>query len=407
MRILRGCFDHNRVLNLQKGIMSMNFKPEISEKEVSEALETAVTQVRRNLETFTQACQNHTSVDNFYPTCENDQWTCGFWPGSVWLAYEHTKDEAFANSGKVLVDSFLKRIENKIEVDHHDMGFLYSPSCVAAYKLIGSENARKAAILAADQLIYRFHEKGEFLQAWGSMLAPENYRFIIDCLMNLPLLYWASEQTGDAKYRDIANRHAKTSLRYSIREDGSTYHTVFMDRQTGEMIRGETCQGYSDDSFWARGQAWAVYGSVLNYRYTKNPAFLAAFRTALPFYLSKLPDDLIPYWDMIFTSGTQEPRDSSSAAIVSCGLLEMAEFAPEDEAAQYVSLAKQMMKSLVDNYSVKDPKVSNGLVLHATYSKKSPYNTCTPEGVDECATWGDYFYLEALMRLSRQWDLYW
>jgi len=380
---------------------------EITMPEVSEALAVAVSQVRRNLDTFTQKCQNHTSVNNFYPTCENDQWTCGFWPGSVWLAYEYTKDENFANSGRVLVDSFLKRIENKIEVDHHDMGFLYSPSCVSAYKLIGSEDAKKAAIMAADQLISRFHEKGEFLQAWGSMDEAENYRFIIDCLMNLSLLYWASEQTEDLRYSEIADRHAITSLIYSLREDGSTYHTIFIDRQTSDMIRGETCQGYSDDSFWARGQAWAVYGFALTYSYTKNPAFLEAFRKALLFYMSKLPEDMIPYWDMIFTSGEEEPRDSSSAAIVACGLLCMAEFVSADEADRYVSIAKQMMKSLVDNYSVKDPEISNGLVLHATYSKKSPYNTCTPEGVDECATWGDYFYLEALMRLNSKWESYW
>jgi len=173
------------------------------------------------------------------------------------------------------------------------------------------------------------------------------------------------------------------------------------------MIRGETCQGYNDDSFWARGQAWAVYGTAISYRYTKNPDCLEAFRKVLSFYTSKLPGDLVPYWDMIFTSGDVEPRDSSSASIVVCGLLEMSELVSDDEAARYISLAKKMLKSIVDNYSVKDNNVSNGLVLHATYSKKSPYNTCTPEGVDECASWGDFFYLEALTRLSKEWNSYW
>ena len=395
---------------------------EISPQKVKSALDMAVSQARRNLDDFTHMCQNHTSVDNFYPTCENVQWTSGFWPGVIWLAYEHALSgehgeqeegalqgdkQAFAYAGNVFVESFLSRIENKIEVDHHDMGFLYTPSCVAPYKLLQNENGKKAAILAADNLLLRFHEKGEFLQAWGSMDAPDNYRYIIDCLMNLPLLYWAGEQTGDEKYREIADKHAKTCLQHSIRDDGSTFHTVFMDRTTGAMTKGETCQGYSDDSFWARGQAWAVYGTAVNYRYTKNPAFIEAFRRVLDFYLSKLPDDLVPYWDMIFTTGNEEPRDSSSASIVACGLLEMSQFVSESEAAEYVSLAKKMMNSLVDNYSVKDPQISNGLVLHATYSKESPYNTCTPEGVDECATWGDYFYMEALTRLNKEWSVYW
>jgi len=380
---------------------------EITPQEIINALETATRQVKHNLPEFTHICQNHSSVNNFYPTCENNQWTCGFWPGEIWLAYEHTGDEAFLTSGQIFVESFLHRIINKIEVDHHDMGFLYNPSCIAAYMLTGNEDGRKAAILAANQLVARFHEKGEFLQAWGSMDAPDNYRYIIDCLMNLPLLYWATDQTGDDKYSIIAKMHIDTCLKYSIRSDGSTYHTVFMDRTTAEFLRGETCQGYSDESFWARGQAWAIYGTAISYRYTKSPDCLDAFRKILPFYLSKLPSDLIPYWDMIFTSGDDEPRDSSSASIVACGLLEMAALVANDEANEYTSLAKQMIKSLVDNYSVKDPRISNGLVLHATYSKKSPYNTCTPEGVDECTSWGDYFYMEALTRLSKDWKSYW
>lgn len=382
-------------------------KPEITVGEVQSALDFAVSQVRRNLPQFTHICQNHSSVNSFYPTCDNNQWTCGFWPGEIWLAYELTGDSAFSDAGNVLVESFSNRINRKIEVDHHDMGFLYTPSCVSSYRLTGNEKARKAALDAADQLISRFHEVGEFLQAWGTLGAEDNYRYIIDCLLNLPLLYWAGEQAKNEKYLDIARRHTATCLRYSIREDGSTFHTVFMSPATGKMVRGATCQGYKDDSDWARGQAWAVYGTALSYKYTGEPSYLDAFRRVLSFYLSRVPDDLIPYWDMIFTTGSIEPRDSSSASIVACGLLEMSEHIAPDEAAVYKAIAKQIMKSLVDNYSVKDHVLSNGLVLHATYSKKSPYNTCTPEGVDECVSWGDYFYMEALTRLYTDWNPYW
>ncbi len=382
-------------------------KAQITGAEAAEALERAAAQVLATLPEFTDNCQNHTSVNGFYPPCENNQWTCGFWPGEIWLSYERTGNDAFKQAGLTLVDSFYDRIERKVEVDHHDMGFLYSPSCVAAYMLAGSEKARRAAILAADQLISRFQPVGEFIQAWGVLGAADNYRYIIDCLLNLPLLYWATEQTGDAKYADIAHKHITTCLRYSIRENGSTYHTVFMNPETGAMGHGATCQGYRDDSDWARGQAWAVYGTALSYRYTKNPAYLDAFRRVTEFYLTRLPDDLVPYWDMIFQTGNEEPRDSSSASIVACGLLEMAKTVEPDEAKVYETLARQMMKSLTDNYAVRDVTQSNGRVLHATYSKKSPYNTCTPEGVDECASWGDYFYMEALTRLSGDWKLYW
>jgi len=163
-------------------------KPELTLEEAKAALDLAVVQVERNLAEFTDSCQNHSSVNNFYPKCENDQWTCGFWPGEVWLAYEHTGREVFRKAALHMVDSFDYRIRNKIVVDHHDMGFLYTPTCVAAYKLTGDEKAKQAAILAADQLISRFQEKGEFIQAWGEMGEPGNYRYIIDCLLNLPLL---------------------------------------------------------------------------------------------------------------------------------------------------------------------------------------------------------------------------
>lgn len=381
--------------------------PALTQKEAHSALETACALVTQNLPLFTAVCQNHSSVGNIYPPCENNQWTCGFWPGEVWLAYEHSHNPALREGALKLVESFSHRIEQGIEVDHHDMGFLYSPSCVAAYKLTGSESGKRAALLAADRLLRRFQSKGEFLQAWGDMGAPENYRFIIDCLLNLPLLFWASETTGDTKYSEIAYRHITTCLANSIRADGSTYHTFFMNPETGEPSHGATCQGYKDDSVWARGQAWGIYGTALAYRYDRRSEYLDAFRRVLAFYLNRLPDDLIPYWDMVFADDSGEPRDSSSASIAACGLLEMAKYVQPQEAQEYQTLAAQMLKSLVDRYAVREWKPGIGLMRHGTYSKKSPYNTCTPEGVDECVSWGDYFYMEALTRFLRDWEMYW
>lgn len=381
--------------------------PCISASEVSDALREAALQVHRNLQDFTYSCQNHSSVNGFYPPCKNDQWTCGFWPGEIWLSYEFTGDAVYKYAALILVEDFLHRIENHICVDHHDMGFLYSPSCVAAYKLTGSETGKRAALLAAEQLISRFHAKGEFIQAWGEMNVADNYRFIIDSLLNMPLLHWAAEISGNKKFSEIAFKHTATCLKNLIRPDHSTYHTFFMNPETGLPDHGATCQGYKNDSAWARGQAWGVYGTALSYRYNRRPEYLDAFRKVTQFYLSRLPQDLIPYWDLTFMNGTEEPRDSSSASIAVCGMLEMSKYLEPDEAEYYRALAKQMMKSLVENYSVKDPQKSNGLVLHGTYSKKSPYNTCTPEGVDECVSWGDYFYMEALTRLHKDWQIYW
>ena len=389
-------------------------KAEIDGKEVAAAMDFSLEQVKDNLAEFTYKFKKAYSEDGFYHPTENVNWTTGFWTGQIWLAYEWAKragDEAGAAAleaaGKIQIDNFLDRIDRKIEVDHHDMGFLYSPSCVAGYKLIGSRKGKEAAIKAADQLISRFHPVGEFIQAWGPMDQPENYRFIIDCLLNLPLLYWATEETGDGKYREIAEKHIHTAVANVIREDYSTWHTFFMNMETGEPDHGATCQGYRDGSAWARGQAWGVYGTALAYRYTERKEYIEDFKHVTGYFLEHLPEDLVPYWDLEFCDGSDEPRDSSSASIAACGMLEMAKYMEEEDAAYYTAIAKKLMKSVVDSYAVNDPAKSNGLVLHSTYSKKSPYNTCTPEGVDECNIWGDYFYMEALTRLAGDWNPYW
>lgn len=382
--------------------------PELTVSELQEALDFAVDQVRRNLPEFTYSCQSDASKDLFYFQDENVEWTAGFWPGEIWLAFERTGDPIFMHAGLILVQSFLERIEEKIEVEHHDMGFLYTPSCVSAYMLTGDEDARKAALLAADQLMSRWQEKGQFLQAWGPFNSPEHHRLIIDCLINLGLLYWAGEETGDPSYADIAHRHIETTLNNIIREDGSAYHTFFFDPATGEPLRGVTHQGYKDDSSWARGQAWAVYGTAISYRYTGLERYKEMFKKTLKYFLEKLPQDLVPYWDLIFTDGSDEPRDSSAAAIVICGLLEMADLADEEERRAYRVLASKLMKALIEHCAVRDPDESNGLLKHGTYAKMSPYNPLKRNnGVDECVSFGDYYYFEALTRLNGQWDPYW
>lgn len=386
----------------------------IERKEIESALDFALSQIMENLKEFTYSFKRAFSVNGFYDATENVNWTTGFWTGQVWLAWEWAKGkgmdreaDALKRAGEIQIDSFLERIQNKREVDHHDMGFLYSPSCVAGYKLTGNEKGKEAAIKAADQLISRFHPVGEFIQAWGPIDQPENYRFIIDCLLNLPLLYWATEETKDEKYRSIAQKHIRTAVANVIREDSSTWHTFYMNMETGEPDHGATCQGYRDGSAWARGQAWGVYGLALAYRYTKKTEYIEDFERVTRYFLEHLPSDMVPYWDLEFGDGSGEPRDSSSASIAACGMLEMADYLEWEKAAYYRSAAGKIMKSVATNYAVKSKEESNGLVLHSTYSKKSPYNTCTPEGVDECNIWGDYFYMEALIRLWGPWNPYW
>lgn len=374
---------------------------------VKQHLDEAAAIVRNNLAEFTEKFQSSNSEGGFYLPTDNVEWTTGFWTGVVWLMYEHTKETCFLQAAQIQVDSFLKRIEDKIDVNHHDMGFLYSLSCVAAYKLTGSGNGKKAAILAADQLASRYREKGNFLQAWGNVGEAKEYRLIIDCLLNLPILYWASEVTGDQEYARKAENHIKTAMKCVMREDCSTYHTYFINMETGEPDHGVTHQGNRDGSAWARGQAWGIYGIALSYRYLKNPEYLDLFCKVTDYFLAHLPEDLVPYWDFDFDTGSTEPRDSSASAVAICGILEMIKYLDSERAKTYEMAADRMLRALMDHCANKDQTTSNGILLHGTYARASQGNTCKNRGVDECNTWGDYFYLEALTRRAGEWKLYW
>jgi len=381
--------------------------PEITDAEVKEALNTALRQTRSCLPKFSDEFKHIFSSHNFYTTASNDQWTNGFWTGELWLAYENSGDKIFRKAAMKQVQSFLNRIEQEIETDTHDLGFLYTPSCVAAYKLTGDPTARKAALMAADKLAGRFHERGLFLQAWGSLEDKNNYRLIIDCLLNLPLLYWASEETGIPKYANLAHAHFETALNVVIRPDYSTYHTYYFDPETGKPLRGVTHQGYSAQSAWSRGQAWGIYGIALGYRYNRDPKYRKLFDHVTEYFLDHLPKDLIPYWDFTFTDGSSEPRDSSALAIAICGLLEMADCVPKEEQGQYLHTAKCLIMPLYILCAAKSPEESNGQLLHGVYGRKTPYNDCIDHGIDECNLWGDYYYVEALTRLFKAWNPYW
>lgn len=381
--------------------------PPITDSEAAAGLDRAVELIKKSAEEFCGCFPKSNSENNFYPKTQNTDWTEGFWTGQLWLAYERCGDERLKETALVQVKSFLERIKNKVNVDHHDMGFLYSPSCVAAYKLTGSAEGRDAALMAADNLMTRFQEKGQFFQAWGAMDDRDNYRLIIDCLMNMPLLFWAGDITGESRYSDKAKAHIMTAMDYVVRPDNSTYHTYFFDPDTGKSVRGVTNQGNRDGSAWARGQAWGVYGSAMAYAKLGDEKYADIFRRVADYFIEHLPEDLVPYWDFDFDTGSSEPRDSSAGVIAVCGMLEMAKRLPQNEADYYTQTARRILKAVMDKCAVESSEISNGLLLHGTYARKTPTNTCHNGGVDECNTWGDYFYMEALTRLICDWKLYW
>lgn len=375
----------------------------LNRKEITAAMDRVVSQVRSTMDCVGTRFPTPATKDLTYGVIDNIEWTDGFWTGLLWLCYEYTGDEAFLNRAMANVDSFLNRVENRIELDHHDLGFLYSLSCVAGYKLTGKAKARRAGLLAADKLMERFQETGGFIQAWGELGARDNYRLIIDCLLNIPLLYWATEETGDTTYADAARRHYVTACSHVIRDDASAYHTFYFDPETGVPLKGVTRQGFSDDSAWARGQAWGIYGIPLNYRVKKDDSAFNLFEGMTNYFLNRLPEDDICYWDLIFKDGDDQSRDSSAAAIAVCGIHEMVKYLPEVEEDKeiYRCAMHRILRSLMEGYTSPDIRPGAPILLHGVYSWHSG------KGIDEGNIWGDYFYMEALMRFYRDWNLYW
>ena len=369
---------------------------------VDEAIKVCLEKIDSNLERLGEQFPTPATFDNDYKAMENIEWTNGFWTGMLWLAYEFTGEEKYKVAAEKNVASFIDRIERLIEVNHHDLGFLYTPSCVSAYKVTGNEKAKEAAIKAADQLASRYQEKGNFIQAWGELGARDNYRLIVDCLLNIPLLFWASNETGDGKYQEMAKAHFQTTLKNAIRQDASAFHTFYFDPETGEPTYGKTRQGYSDDSAWARGQAWLIYGIALCNAYAPSETNVEYFQAVTNYFLNRVPEDFVCYWDLIFDDTSGQPRDTSAAAIAVCGIQQMAKEFPNNETVkEYEKWADRILYNLITKYTDKKGFTIVALLNEGVYSWHSG------KGVNEGNIWGDYFYLEALMRKKKDWEMYW
>ncbi|MCX5115620.1 glycoside hydrolase family 88 protein [Micromonospora sp. NBC_00362] len=370
------------------------------------AVAAAIRTVDSNIATFGDRYPADTTDANRYPLRPpsagqpegaNVGWTTSFWPGMLWLAHDLTGDERHLRAALSHVDSFAARMTHGIDLDTHDLGFLYTLACVTPARRTGDPQARDAALAAADHLMTRVLEPAGIIQAWGDLNDPrQRGRTIIDSLMNTPLLFWASQSTGDDRYAAAARRHTAQLRQHILRPDGTTFHTFYWDPASGAPLRGETEQGHSDHSCWARGQAWGIYGFSLNHRHIGDPALLAAARTCADRFLAHLPDDHVAYWDLEFGDGSGQERDSSAAAIAVCGLIELADGLTDDTASadRYRKAAAEILRSLIGHYSTGGHPASNALILHGVYDKPKSV------GVDEGTLWGDYFYLEALTRAT-------
>ena len=372
------------------------------EAQTEAMIDRAIARLDRMMPDFEDAWPAPSSDDGVYPRIGNVEWTNGFWTGMLWLAWQLRGEPRHRHAAARQIKSFADRVGQRIAVDHHDLGFLYTLSCTAGWRLAGSQLARSAALDAAALLLARYDPVAKVIQAWGDMRDPEQRgRMIIDCNLNLPLLWWAAAESGDRRYADAASAHVAQAARYLVRSDYSTFHTFYIDTETGDPRFGSTHQGFSDESCWARGQAWGIYGFALAFRHTGDPAHLTLAGRLADYLLDRLPADGICCWDLIFT-GDKDTRDSSAAAIAACGLLELAGSLPasDPDSARYAMAAARMLTEL-DRAYLTPMAGSNGILAHGVYHWPNRI------GVDECCIWGDYFYLEALMRLRGDWLPYW
>lgn len=376
----------------------------IKKEWIQKEIEFIYSKILENLSLFTTKVPSAVSENYVYKPVENADWTDGFWIGMLHLAQEYRYNEEIE---KVIIEQlkvFQNRLDQEIVVSHHDIGFLYSLSAVADYRKNHRESSRSMALQAADILMRRYNITSKVIQAWGDLSNKEQQgRMIIDCNMNLPLLFFASNETGNPIYKEAALNHIERAEKYFIRPDMTTFHTYHMDVETGEPKYGSTAQGYADHSCWARGQAWGIYGFANMFNYVGENKYIESSAKLADYFLNHLPLDGICYWDLIFTEGSLEERDTSAAAITACGLLELAKHLPlsDSRRIKYEAESIKMIQMLAKRYTTKKYPKSNGILIEGVYTKPGNY------GVNECTLWGDYFYFEALIRLYKSWYSYW
>lgn len=338
-----------------------------------------------------------------------NDWTEGFFPGALWYIYENNKQEVWKQRA---LKWTLPMEKLQFLTSHHDIGFLMFCSYGNAYKHTKDEKYKEILIQSAKSLCTRFSEQTGTIKSWNYRESWDGihkwfYPVIIDNMMNLELLYFASEVTGDKYYANVATKHAETTIRDFFRDDYSSYHVVNYDPKTGEVLFKGTCQGFADNSTWARGQAWAIYGFTMTYRFTKDEKFLKLAQNLADYWIDNpyLPKDHIPYWDF---NATQKdfppadwvkkrenpypvPRDASAAAITCSALFELSEFSEDGE--RYYSAAVKTLNSLMSaKYLAKKGTNGNFILKHSVGS--------IPHGaeIDVPLVYADYYLLEAMIR---------
>lgn len=320
-------------------------------------------------------------------------WCSGFYPGVLWYAYEFSGDKSIEKLAQRFTEP-LKTIAYS-SASNHDIGFMVYCSYGNGYRLTGNEEYKTVLLSAADTLATLYNPKVGTILSWPSLMHKFNYNTIIDNMMNLELLFWASKNGGSKKLYDIAKSHATETMKHLVRKDDAVYHVGSFDEESGEFLGGYTHQGYSDESMWARGQGWGIYGFSVAYRETGEQDFLDTAIKLSNHYIKRLPQDGIPYWDFDDPKIPSAPRDASAAAVVACGMLELSQLVKDEKLKErYFNAATSYLETLSTSKYLSG-NTNQALLLHSTghYPKNSE--------IDVPIVYADYYYMEGLIRLKR------
>jgi unsaturated chondroitin disaccharide hydrolase len=319
----------------------------------------------------------HITVDGHWRTTHDGCWTGGFWVGILWLEYYITNDSKFFQ----WADKWTRLLERRKNDRTFDLGFLFYPSFVLGYRVTKDDYFRKTALEAANTLVTLYNENSNFIYNDAIVNEKTVSRTIIDIMMNLPLLWWAYEETGDEKYSRIAHNHSERTIKEFINNDYSTIQAIDFDLKSGKILKKFSLQGYSDGSCWARGQAWAIYGFVLAYKTSRDKRFLETAEKLAGFFIRNLPDDYVPYWDFHDPRIPHSIKDTSAAAISCSAFLTLSELSEKEV---YKDIALKILNSLSRNYLAEN---SNSILKDGCYHKKN-------KGL----IWGDYYFVESLVK---------
>lgn len=317
-------------------------------------------------------------------------WTNGFWGGMMWLLYQDTGDKKYAGIARMSEERMEKCFEDYYGL-HHDVGFMFVPTAVADYKLTGNADSRKIAMHAANLLAGRFNPVGKFIRAWNDLEEDTRGWAIIDCMFNISLLYWASEESGDPRFKQIAMLHADTVMEHFVRQDGSVHHIVEFNPQTGEKIRSLGGQGYREGSSWARGQGWAVYGFVISYLHTGKQEYLDTAKKVAHYCMANIPESGIIPVDFMQPA---EPvyEDSCGACVIAGGLLELAKCVPEPEKEAYLEAAVKILKA-IDDKRADWGRGCDAIVQRCSSAYHSAVHHVT-------MSYADYYFIEAVYKIK-------